>query len=182
MKLNLLILSLILAIATLLTLWSNKHFLTMETAVTTDHTYGPAPLFSYTALNGQKGKLEDHAGKIIMVHFWASWCAPCIIEFPDLIDLAQAEKENLVVLAVTVDENKADIEKFMAQVKKTLPDNFLIIQDAQKNISKKLYGTVKLPETFVIKPDLTITEKITGPQKSWNSRSWRKKITRLSSE
>lgn len=182
MKLNLLILAIIIAAAALLTLWSNKRFLTMETAVVTDVIYDPAPLFSYTALNGQKGKLKDHMGKAIMVHFWASWCAPCLVEFPDLIDLAKAKQENMIVLAITIDEDKADIEKFTAQMKKPLPNNFLIIQDAQKDISETLYGTVKLPETFVINPDLTISEKITGPQENWNSITWRKKISHLSSE
>lgn len=182
MKLNLLILAIIVAVAALLTLWSNKRFLTMETAVVKETIYDPAPLFSYTALNGQKGALEDHKGKTIMVHFWASWCAPCVIEFPDLIDLANSNAENLVILALTLDENNADIEKFMTKINQELPDNFLIIQDEQKAISEGLYGTVKLPETFLIKPDMTVAEKITGPQENWNSPTWRNKISRLSSE
>lgn len=150
---------------------------------TAPDTYTPAlqnletaPDFSYTSLFGAKGTLRDHKGKVVLLHFWASWCAPCLVEFPDLTELARAEQDNFIVLAVSTDDKVTDIEKFLTRTKIEVPVNMIIIQDEDKSISQDLYQSFKLPETYLITHNQDIMEKIVGPQDNWNSPFWHEKI------
>ena len=149
------------------------------TSTAENSTLMPAADFTYTTLTGRTENLSTHEGRVILLHFWASWCAPCLIEFPDLIDLASAQKENLIILAVSTDENSKDIQKFLKRLKKPLPENMRLTQDENKAISQDLYQTLKLPETYLITPELKIAEKIIGPQDHWNSDAWHNKINIL---
>jgi len=127
-----------------------------------------APNFTYTTIKGRTGELYDHQGNVVLLHFWATWCAPCLIEFPEIIELADAQQDNLTILAISTDENKADIEKFLKKLKTDIPPNLIIIHDKTKAISHDLYQTIKLPETYILSPNLAIKEKLIGPQKDWS--------------
>ena len=190
MKINLIILTALILLTAGWTWQSNR-----KNNLITENVETLAPDFSYTTIKGLESSLHVHKGKIIFLHFWASWCAPCLVEFPDLLKLAESQKDNLVILAVSTDETKSDIYKFLKQLKTEIPQNVQIIQDVDKVISQDLYQSVKLPETFVILPDHTpsytpdhtpdytpdyiIAEKIIGPQENWNSIIWQRKILRL---
>ncbi|MCI5060887.1 MAG: TlpA family protein disulfide reductase [Alphaproteobacteria bacterium] len=140
-----------------------------------------APDFSYTPLflTAQKMQsLSDHKGKAIFLHFWATWCPPCIVEFPDLIKLASNIPENFIILAVAKQDREEDINRFLAKLGRPLPDNFIITLDDHNHISKTLYDVDKLPETFLISTDFSILQKITGPQDNWSAPSWIQKIKR----
>lgn len=141
----------------------------------------PAINFDYKTLDNKNNSLKNHEGKTILLHFWASWCAPCLIEFPTLVNLAKNQKD-LIVLAVAVNDKKPDIRKFLKKLNQPIPSNLEIAMDPKKEISKNLYGTTKLPETYVISSTFSITEKVVGPQKDWDDRRWNQKIQRLSSE
>lgn len=64
----------------------------------------PAPAVSVTAADGSTVTLEDYAGDVILVNFWATWCAPCVAEMPSL-DRLQAElaDEGLIVMPISMD-------------------------------------------------------------------------------
>lgn len=151
--------------------YQNKH--------TDIRTLNDAVSFEYEAINGAPGKLSDHKGTPILLHFWASWCAPCIVEFPELIDLARTHQGNLVILAVSSDTNKNDIQKFLNQLKQKIPDNLKIIHDGDKIITQELYATFKLPETYLINPNFQIQKKYVGPQSEWGSTIWDNDIAPL---
>lgn len=174
MKINLMILLGLVILTGIWTLWSNRE----NRNVTQNTTLGAAPIFNYTTINGHQGSLSDYEGKVVLVHFWASWCAPCIVEFPSLVDLAHTTKEDLIVLAISTDNKKSDITKFLKKINRDLPSNFHIIQDSDKSITEGMYKTIKLPETFAITPSQQIFEKITGPEENWNSQLWYNKIRR----
>ena len=81
-----------------------------------------------------EGKLPDTLkGKIIIVDFWASWCLPCAKSFPALDELQKKYGDRVVVLAVNVDEKKANMEKFLAKHAVT----FTVVRDAEQRLSRR---------------------------------------------
>ncbi len=76
-------------------------------------SYGkPAPDFEFVSIDGKKIKLSDHKGKNVLLVFWATWCGPCIIEIPHLIELRKKfTKDELAILAVS-DENPVKVKAF----------------------------------------------------------------------
>ncbi len=95
---------------------------------------------------GLEGKLPALKGKVVLLDFWASWCAPCKASFPTLNDLqAKYGSRGLVILGVNVDEDAADKDKFL----KTTPASFVIVRDAaQKLVAAANVKT--MPTSFVI--------------------------------
>jgi len=72
----------------------------------------PAPDFTLLDLNGQEVSLSDFKGKYVLINFWATWCKYCDIEMPDLQRLYD-ENEDLVVLAVNVQEDKGVVDSYI---------------------------------------------------------------------
>lgn len=135
----------------------------------------PAPVFKAKTFNGKNIALNDYEGNVTLIHFWATWCPPCIVEFPTLVELAQ-NKPDLTVLAIAVKDDKKNIDRFLAKNKIGTPDNFVIALDPDQEISKTLYGTVKLPESYLLTPTHEIARKIVGAEDNWNSTKWKKRI------
>jgi thiol-disulfide isomerase/thioredoxin len=171
MKLNILLLILCVAAGLGWTLYHDQKPLS-------DPILKAAPIFEAKTFNGQNIALSDYHGRVTLIHFWATWCPPCIVEFPTLVDLAK-EDENLTVLAIAVKDRKKDIDRFIAKNKIILPENLIIALDADKAISETLYGTVKLPESYLLTPDHKISRKIIGAENNWNSLRWKKRIQKL---
>ena len=93
-----------------------------------------------------EGKLPDALkGKIIVVDFWASWCAPCAKSFPVLDELQKKYADRVVVLAVNVDDKKSKMDAFMAKH----PVSFTVVRDAEQ----KLVAAVEpatMPTSFIL--------------------------------
>jgi thiol-disulfide isomerase/thioredoxin len=127
----------------------------------------PAPDFSYTDLNDKKGKLSDLKGKVVVLNFWASWCTPCVAEFPVLLTLAATFPKDVVLLAVSSDHDKAAMDRFLIRLKKengakaTAP-NVVIVWDEDQSITQKLFQTTRLPETILVDSNLIMQDKIAG--------------------
>jgi cytochrome c biogenesis protein CcmG/thiol:disulfide interchange protein DsbE len=82
----------------------------------------------------------------VVLNFWASWCPPCVDETPSLVQLQQRLKDKgVVVLGVSWDEDPSAYYKFL----KDHNIDFLTVRDPAQN-SSRLYGTVKIPETYII--------------------------------
>lgn len=129
--------------------------------------YPMAPDFSYTQLDGKLGQLSDHRGKIVLLNFWASWCAPCKVEFPQFITLA-GQREDVVILAVSVDHNAQAMQRFLDEYGR-LPSNFIIAHDPKKAIALDLFQTLRYPETILIGPDGSLRRKFVGLEVKWDA-------------
>ena len=125
-----------------------------------------APDFTLENMQGEKVNLADLRGKVVIVNFWATWCAPCIREVPSL-DRLQAElgPEGLQVVAVSVDRAGAEIVgPFLAELGVTRLD---ILLDP-KFRSARAFSISGLPATFVIDPEGRLVGGLEGPAE-WDS-------------
>lgn len=73
----------------------------------------PVPDFSLTALTGDAKNLSAFAGKIVLVNFWASWCAPCREELPQLQRLhSRFQNSDFAVVGINIDKEPANAQRF----------------------------------------------------------------------
>lgn len=106
------------------------------------------PGFSGKTLDGEKISLSDYKGKVTLVDVWASWCKPCKEEFPFLIELYEKYSDNdFSVLAVNIDEEKVNAEKFLKSLKKEVP--FKILFDPESKVPN-LYDIQAIPTTYIL--------------------------------
>ena len=107
--------------------------------------------------------LHDLKGKIVVLNFWATWCPPCVEEMPSLVALQSKMKDQITVLAVSVDVDEGAYKKFL----KDHGVNLLTVRDPDQK-SNTLYGTFKYPETYVIDRSGVVRRKFIGPV-DWTS-------------
>ena len=120
--------------------WTSSVFAATETLK------GPAPQFALPAKAGGQVQLADFQGDVVMVNFWASWCAPCRQEMPLIEGLYKKYgKLGFTVLAVNVDANSADAQKIL----KDIPTSFPIGFDNKNKVSE-LYGVDSMPTTVMV--------------------------------
>ncbi|MBX2834996.1 MAG: TlpA family protein disulfide reductase [Micavibrio sp.] len=120
-----------------------------------------APDIVLPTLQSGKITLAQFEGKTLLINFWATWCAPCVVEFPALVDLAKS-RDDLVFIAISVDEDKAAIERFIAQQSIEGVGNIIIARDSDQNIAREVFGTLKFPESYIITPKGAMSHKVEG--------------------
>jgi len=115
-----------------------------------------APDFSITADNGRTITRAEFGGKLLVLNFWASYCAPCIEELPSL-DQFQRElaDQGVVVLGVSIDKDPKAYKRFLNKYNVS----FLTARDPDNKINSE-YGTFKIPETYLINRDGKVVGKI----------------------
>lgn len=121
------------------------------------------PLFAATFPdeNGKPQSLQQYAGKIVVLNFWATWCEPCREEMPELSALHDAHKDNnIVVLGLAVDDVAA-ISDFSKETKVSYP---LFAADMQGMEIASNLGNDKsvLPFTVIINADGSVTKTYFG--------------------
>ncbi len=109
----------------------------------------PAPDFELLALSGETVRLSDYLGRPVILNFWATWCAPCRLEMPEL-QRAQAEfgDEGPLVLTINQEESAERVGEFLDEVGLTLP----ALLDSDAGVGKT-YGAFFLPTTVIVDQD-----------------------------
>src|ERR1700709_546919 len=107
------------------------------------HVGTAAPQFTVSdgAHTADLSKLRGH---VVVLNLWATWCAPCIEELPSLLEM-QRQLPQVTVLAISMDEDPSQYQRFLTQNHVDL----LTIRDPSARINA-LYGTVQIPETYII--------------------------------
>lgn len=103
-----------------------------------------APDFELENLAGQKVRLSDLKGKLVLVNFWASWCIPCVQEMPTL-QAFQQQYPGITVLGINLEEDNTTIQNYLEQVGAT----YEILLDREARITSE-YRIITLPTTFIV--------------------------------
>lgn len=119
------------------------------------------PEMSYTAIDGKKFESKDHKGKIILVNFWASWCAPCLEEVPSMLKLVKEMKGKMVLVAPSQDSQVGEIEAFIKAFPEVKDPNVYIVWDKDRSIAKT-YKVDRLPESYLSNGSGKLAKKIIG--------------------
>jgi cytochrome c biogenesis protein CcmG/thiol:disulfide interchange protein DsbE len=117
-----------------------------------------APNFSLKTLQGQEMDLASLRGKVVLIDFWATWCAPCRESIPHLADLYKRHRENgFEVIGISVDKGDAEVvRRFSRSVDIPYP-----VLMASEEVTRN-YGVTALPTTFLIDPEGKIHGKMIG--------------------
>lgn len=130
-----------------------------------------APDFSLKDVNGEMVRLSDMKDKIVILNFWATWCEPCVDEFPSMIKLLKVFNGQVVLVAMSADDNLKDVQYFLKVFKvkmygqRSLPIKILWEQDRKL---AQLYGTEVLPESYIISGGRKLVAKVIGIER-WHS-------------
>jgi len=112
-------------------------------------TSGPAPDFTLHSVAGANLRLQEQRGQVVMLNFWASWCAPCRQEMPQLDRLYEKyHAAGFQLLGVNVDEDARNA----AGVSSKLGLHFPVLLDTEKRVSH-LYDLSTMPSTVLIDRD-----------------------------
>ncbi len=124
------------------------------------------PDFRLEKLDGTSFKLSEHEGKITIINFWASWCNPCVEEFPSMIKLVDHFGDKLQIIAVSTDDDKKDIANFLKAFGLPKP-GFEVVWDKNKEAMKQ-FGIEKVPESFLVDKDGKLIRKVLGIE-NWSN-------------
>jgi len=102
--------------------------------------------------------LSQLKGRVVVLNFWATWCAPCIEEMPSLVRMQQRmQAKGVTVLAVSVDVDDGNYRRFLKDHNVSL----LSVRDPDQKINA-LYGTFKFPETYIVDRNGVMRRKFIG--------------------
>jgi peroxiredoxin len=118
-----------------------------------------APDFELKSLDGRTAKLSDYRGKIVLLNFWATWCAPCRVEMPALMDLYDKYRaQGLEIIGVSMDDGGQErVGKFVNEMKINYP-----ILLGNSSVADNYGGLRLLPQTVIITRDGKIVQTAIG--------------------
>jgi peroxiredoxin len=105
-----------------------------------------APAFSRIDLQGRRIRLADYRGKVVLLNFWASWCAPCLLEMPRFVEWQSSYRaQGLQVLGVSMDDEASPARALDHKLHLNYP---VLMGDARLG---ELYGGILgLPVTYLL--------------------------------
>ena len=136
------------------------------------------PDIQFTDTNGKTHDLGGFQGKVVILNFWASWCPPCIKEFPDLIRAAQSYTDDVVLIAVSSDLDKESMTAFLEKIDiEWEKPNIFITLDEGQSITKSTFQIFRLPETIIIDKQGKMRSKLIGAD--WQFEDLKEQIEKL---
>jgi thiol-disulfide isomerase/thioredoxin len=117
---------------------------------------------SIKLLDGQKTKLADYSGKVLIVDLWATWCGPCRQEIPHLIELAKEYKgKGVEVIGLTNEDPETDAE-MVKEFSKVFNINYQIGWADPEMQSGLTRGRAAIPQTYIIGRDGKVLRHYVG--------------------
>lgn len=126
---------------------------------TSSQGLGPAPDFTLPTLAGDSLSLSDLRGQTVLLNFWATWCAPCVEEIPELIALHdELNPHGFSVVGISLDQEDADfVRPFTERLGITYP---IPLDDGA--VAEAYGGVWALPTTYVIDAEGEILQRVIG--------------------
>lgn len=104
-----------------------------------------APDYAGRTLAGRRVSLADYSGKVVVLSFWASWCAPCRVELPMLARLQQVAGERVQVVAINIEDRRT----FRRIARKMSTTGLMVASDIGREAAEA-YGVKGIPHMVII--------------------------------
>ncbi len=121
----------------------------------------PAPPEAFADLDGNRVRLADFEGRVVLLNFWATWCAPCVREMPSL-DRLQARFEGAGLTVVAVSEDFAGLPVVQPFFERLKLEHLQVYLDVEFALAKEL-GVRGLPTTLLIDRQGRLVGGLEGP-------------------
>ena len=124
---------------------------------------------------GKTHDLAKEKGRLVIVHFWATWCPPCVEEIPALSRFWEeyGKRRDVVLYVVSVDKDWQIVERFAAKHPSRLP----MYRDPNSKTAAR-FGTVQYPETYIANEHGRVIHRVQGAV-SWDDPAVRRRIEQL---
>lgn len=114
---------------------------------------------SLSDMAGEDVYLADYAGQVVLLNFWATWCAPCRTEMPDLDEYYQAHQaEGFVLLAVNAGEPADRVAEFLSENEFT----FRVLLDEKGLLANQMGGIRAMPTSFLLDREGKVIQTFVG--------------------
>jgi thiol-disulfide isomerase/thioredoxin len=117
---------------------------------------------SINLLDGQKTKLADYSGKVLIVDLWATWCGPCKQEIPHLVEIAKEYKDKGVEVIGLTNENPETDAEWVKKFSEDFNINYPIGWADEAMTEGLMRGRPSIPQTFIIGRDGKIVRHFVG--------------------
>lgn len=132
----------------------------------------PAPDFTLKDLQGNRQTLSAYKGKLVLLNFWSTTCAPCVVELPSLNELYREQKAaGLLVLGIAIDPTEKPVRDLAARLRIEFPT----MLDSAKDVYFDSYGLFGQPVSVIVDRSGIVREKIIGAV-DWASPQIKSKI------
>lgn len=133
-----------------------------------------SPDFLLEDISGASHSLAEKRGRVVLINFWATWCAPCEEEMPAMERLYRdLSPRGFELLAVSVDAEAAPVRAF----RRRLALSFPILHDPGKGVATR-YQVARFPETFLVDRQGVLVERYIGAV-DWDAAAYRRRIERM---
>lgn len=124
-----------------------------------------APYFELSDFRGQKQELKG--SDVVVLHFWAGWCPPCLGELPEWLEFAQNFQKKFPDkpvrwIAISLDKNWEDAHRILPE--SAVPQNVISLLDVEGRVADA-YGSYQFPETYILNRSHQIAAKLVGSRK-----------------
>ena len=159
----------VIAITVVYSFWSKKSLESqLVSAGQSAAVLSKLPDASFETMEGRPFELSSLKYDLLVVHYWGTWCAPCEAELPELLRFIDGfkDKPGVKFLLVAVNDEVMKIQKHLKTVAIPKDSQITWLLD-NRDVYKNVFGTTRVPETFVFSSDKTTLRKYVGPQ-DWN--------------
>lgn len=109
-----------------------------------------APDFEATTLDGTPFKLSDYRGKFVLLDFWATWCSPCVVELPNVIEAYETyHDQGFEIIGISLDDDRDALDTFMTQWPAMTWTQVFDGKGWESRVGR-LYGVTAIPHTLLL--------------------------------